>query len=238
LLLVQDLVAEGVLESQALNFRGSSHLMFHFLNTVGLSFRRARARRRPIFEDEECAHFVANVITAYHPYPPHLIVNFDESNWHLVMIDDQMVAVRGAETVCHYYKSDAKANFPFFATIIADGSKLPWILIAKRNTDRCHEQLGSHDSDICDGWHWRSEWSTAPWMTRYLKWLRVRIPQEPLCLIMDQFMTQAAPEIQEEGEEWGIKMIWVPKGETGRYQPLDRRRFGALKSKGKVEWRR
>jgi hypothetical protein len=30
----------------------------------------------------------------------------------------------------------------------------------------------------------------------------------------------------------------VPRDGTGRYQPLDRRIFGALKSKGKAKWRR
>jgi hypothetical protein len=32
------------------------------------------------------------------PLSPHLIVNFDESNGHLVMADDQTVTVRGAKT--------------------------------------------------------------------------------------------------------------------------------------------
>jgi hypothetical protein len=37
------------------------------------------------------------------------------------MAYDQTIAVRGVETVCHYYESDAKASFLCFATIIADG---------------------------------------------------------------------------------------------------------------------
>jgi hypothetical protein len=63
--------------------------MSRFLKKVGLSFRWARAQRRPIRDDEECAHFMVNMITAYHRYSPHLIIDFDESDWHLVMADDQ-----------------------------------------------------------------------------------------------------------------------------------------------------
>jgi hypothetical protein len=109
-----------MLESQALDFKGSHHFMSIFLKRVGLSFRRARDEWPAIFDDEECAHFMANLITAYHHYPPHLIIHFDKSNWHLVMADDQTVDVRGAETVCHYCESDPKANFPFFVTITRD----------------------------------------------------------------------------------------------------------------------
>jgi hypothetical protein len=42
LLLVQDLIAGGVLESQALDFKGLHLFTSNFLKRVGLSFRRAR----------------------------------------------------------------------------------------------------------------------------------------------------------------------------------------------------
>jgi hypothetical protein len=133
----------------------------------------------------------------------------------LVMADDQTIAVRGAETICHDCEGNAKANFWFFATSAADRLKLLLILIAKRKTDRCHEQLGIHDSYICDVWHSPSGWSTVSLMTQYLKWLRAQIPEEPLCLIMDQHTTHTVPEIEDEAEKLGIKIIWLPKGGTG-----------------------
>jgi hypothetical protein len=80
LLLVQDLAAEGVLEFQAPDFKGSYHFMSNFLKKIGLGFRRAGAQRRPILDDEECAYFMANTTTAYRHDPPYLIINFNESN--------------------------------------------------------------------------------------------------------------------------------------------------------------
>jgi hypothetical protein len=44
----------------------------------------------------------------------------------------------GAETACRYCDGNVKANFSFFATITADGSKLPLVPTAKGKTDRCH----------------------------------------------------------------------------------------------------
>jgi hypothetical protein len=148
----------------------------------------------------ECDHFVSLL-------SPYLTISFDESNWHLVMADDQAVAVRGAETVCHPCEGDAKANFSFFAKITADGSRLPLILVTKGKTDRCHKQLGSHDSYIYDASHSSSGWSIVPLMTQYLKWLRAQIPEDTLCLITDQDMTHAAPETEEEAEELRIKIV-------------------------------
>jgi hypothetical protein len=36
----------------------------------------------------------------------------------------------------------------------------------------------------------------------------------------------------------GISIIWIPKGATGIYQPLDRPVFGGLKVKGRAKWRK
>jgi hypothetical protein len=154
------------------------------------------------------------------------------------MADDQTIAVRGVETVCYSCEGHAKAIFSFVATITADGSKLPLILIAKGKIDYSHKQPRSRDYDIYDVWHSPSEWSTVPLMTQYLKGLRAQILEEPVRLITDQYTTHTAPETKNETEELGIKIIWVPKDGTGRYQPLDRRTFDAIKSNGKAKWLR
>jgi hypothetical protein len=72
------------------------------------------------------------------------IVNFDESCWRLVMTSGRTVAERGAETVRRYVNGDTKAGFTFFASILADGTKLPLILFAKGKTPRCHRRFGWH----------------------------------------------------------------------------------------------
>jgi hypothetical protein len=41
------------------------------------------------------------------------IVNFDESNWRLVMASGQVVGERGAEVVHNQTDGDAKTNFSF-----------------------------------------------------------------------------------------------------------------------------
>jgi hypothetical protein len=238
LLLVQDLVARSVLPEICLNFQCSYHFLSRFLRRVGLSFRRARAERRPAVNDEECALFMAQLLTAFQMYPPSNIINFDESNWHLVMSGEQTVANRGDETVHQYTDGDVKANFTFFGTIAADGTKFPLILIAKGRTLRCHKQFGQHAMFHHKIWHSPSGWCTEELMISYLQWLRSTRENEALCLIMDQYPTHTTSDVEDEARRLGIDLIWIPKGATGRYQPLDRRTFGALKSKGKAKWQK
>jgi hypothetical protein len=60
------------------------------------------------------------------------------------MSGDQTLGHCGDEKVRQYADGDCKANFTFFGTIAADGTKFPLILIAKGRTLRCHQQFGQH----------------------------------------------------------------------------------------------
>jgi hypothetical protein len=55
---------------------------------------------------------------------------------------------------------------------------------------------------------------------------------------MDQFTAHQTDSVVATAAALSIKIIWIPKGATGLYQPLDRRPCGALKSKGRARWRR
>jgi hypothetical protein len=70
------------------------------------------------------------------------MVNFDESSWPLMMVSETIVAERGAETVNRFINGDAKAMLTFFASVIADGTKLRLILVAKGKTTLCHKEFG------------------------------------------------------------------------------------------------
>jgi hypothetical protein len=48
-------------------------------------------------------------------FPEANIVNFNESNWRLVMASEQIVGERGTKVVHNYIDGDTKINFSFFA---------------------------------------------------------------------------------------------------------------------------
>jgi hypothetical protein len=162
LALVHDFIAEKVLDDSFLNFKCSRHFLSRFLSRVELSFLKARTARKPVIRDEACVHFLTQLYAAYHRYPPHLTLNFDESNWPIVISREQTVAERDTESVHQYLDGDPKADFSFFATMTADTQKLPLILIAKDKTDRCHKRFGRHDDHEFCVEHSLSGWSTKP----------------------------------------------------------------------------
>ena len=56
-------------------------------------------------------------------------------------------------------------------------------------------------------------------------------------LLLDQFSAHVDKFIKKEAEDKNIKLIYVPKGLTYKYQPLDVLINGILKQKAKKLWR-
>jgi transposase len=236
LMLVQSYVASAQLPESALEFKCSTTYVRRFLRRNGLSYRRARPARRPEIDENEVEEFTVSFYASYEVFGPPAIVNFDESSWRLVMTSDRTVAQRGAESVRRYVNGDIKATFTFLASIVADGTKLPLTLIAKGKTTRSHRQLGRHDTFPHQIWHSPSGWCNGELMLQFLQWLRTQIEAPEICLVLDQFHAHDTPEVHEMAQAHNIHLLFVPRGGTGRYQPLDRRVFGALKAKGRAKW--
>jgi hypothetical protein len=76
---IQSMVAKNLLLPTIFNFKWSNHFLNKFLRRRGLSFRRARAGRRPETDDEECAIFMVTLKKMARDFPEASIRNFDES---------------------------------------------------------------------------------------------------------------------------------------------------------------
>jgi hypothetical protein len=167
-MILYSLIAEKRLLDTTLNFKCSNQFLKKFLHLRGLSFRTARAARRPEINDEECSVFLCALQKAHEEFPPDYIINFDESNWHLVTSGDEVVDEIGPEVVHNYADGDSKANLTFFASILADGSRLPLSLITRGTTERCHKQFGDHYGYEHEIWHSPRGWSIKSLMERSL----------------------------------------------------------------------
>jgi hypothetical protein len=76
LTLVQNLVAQRILDDSFLNFKYLSHFLSRFLSRVARSFRLAQLMKQPVIDNVECVHFLAQLTAAHHRYPSHLLLNF------------------------------------------------------------------------------------------------------------------------------------------------------------------
>jgi hypothetical protein len=152
------------------------------------------------------------------------------------MCEARTVAERGSESVNRFVNGDVKAVFTFFASIQPEGTKPPLILVAKGKTDRRHNQLGVHHGFVYDIWHGPTGWCNEVLMIASFSWLRQRVTVTHISLILDQYDAHATPAVHRAGWALGIELISVPRGRRGKYQPLDRRTFGALKAIGRARW--
>jgi hypothetical protein len=154
----------------------------------------------------------------------------------LVTVSERTVAEQSAETVNRFINGDVKATFTFFTSVIADSTKFPPILVAKSKTTRRHKQFGRHHAYPHEIWHSPNGRCTEVSMVQYLHWPRHQIMALEICLLLDQFDAQDTPTVHDEASKLNIHLIFIPKGGTGKYKPLDRRVSGALKSKGRMKW--
>jgi hypothetical protein len=138
--------------------------------------------------------------------PAEPILNFDESNWRLVVASEKSSAERGAEVVPRLTGAVSKVSFTFFATCAGDGSKFPLILLAKGKPERCREQFGSvgHPHEV---WHSPSGCCRELLVVHYLYWLRNWFPDGPLYCIMDQFRGHKTDQVSSTAAELTIEII-------------------------------
>jgi hypothetical protein len=145
LMLTQSHVSSGNLPESALNFKCSTTHMRRFLKRNGLSFRRARPSRRPNLDEPEVTEFIFSFHIFREIFGQTALVSFDESSWRLVMTSKRTIAERGTEVANRYVNGDMRVAFTFFASVVADGTRLSLVLVAKGRTARCHKKFGEHE---------------------------------------------------------------------------------------------
>jgi hypothetical protein len=222
-----------------MEFTCTRHFLTNYMKRNQLSYRCTRAARRPAINPDEVERYHTELAEIHKTIPWDHIVNADESFWLVLYLPQKTVAPTGIETVKVEIDGDPKAGLTIMGAITAAGTKLPLFLIAKGLTRRCHEQFG----DVADRFpayiaHSRSGWVSQAVFNEYLSFVRLQIPDGQICLVLDQYPTHGTDESEAEAARLGIRLIKVPKGATGIWQPLDRRIYGAMKSKARARWAR
>jgi hypothetical protein len=123
------------------------------------------------------------------------------------------------------------------ATISAAGERLPLWIIAKgktyRSEQKYHRVAISRDIHIT---HSTNGWTDASVAEAYLRYMRQRMGRKHFVLIWDVFAAHRERHVLAIAERLNIKLIFIPAGQTDRFQPLDRRVFGPMKERAKEEF--
>ena len=98
------------------------------------------------------------------------------------------------------------------------------------------KQLGHHPNFSNKVIHTESGWMSSGGFLEYLQWIREVVQNEKIYLLVDQYPTHFTEDAKVAAQKMNIILIPIPKGGTDRYQPLDRRIFGIMKSMGAAMW--
>jgi hypothetical protein len=141
------------------------------------------------------------------------------------------------ETVKIKTARSEKEFFTAFGAISADGTKLPLWIITRGRTSRSHAKFGDHDEGGVRITHSESGWCTEDVMVAYLEWIHNNAAQSfPCALVLDAHPSDRKARVQQQAKELEIELFFVPAGGTARFQPLDLRIFGELKSRARAEF--
>ena len=209
-----------------------------FMHRHRLSLRVPHVRRRTAPNDEKVAEFLLDMDVAFLQLPDNLIFNVDETCWRLINGPVKTLAVVGQEEVVVETACDPKSDITVIAAVSKAGDRLPLYILGKGTTKRCLEKyyrspvlrkhFASH-SIIFD--YSPSGWSDREVMIRYLSWLRDFAGQRIIHVLWDVHASHRHGDVRQWAAQHDVGLTFIPPGQTGTWQPLDRRVFGDLKSR-------
>ena len=147
-------------------------------------------------------------------------------------------------TTIHIKGEQSKVNIlgnekeGFTATLIISygGNMLRPILTAKGKTKLCLKKYDLDNTKIL------GTCSNNGWVNNGI--IRIALDEiynttngKPSALLLDQFTIHTDDFVKDKAKKRNIELIYVPKGLTSKYQPLDVLINGILKQKAKKLWR-
>ena len=230
------LTAEGRTVHGA-DFVAGRALVSGFLQRQGLSYRKPHLKRRSDPDDDSVGDFIQRIEMVFHQFPPSLIINVDETCWRLFNGPIRTVAPTGADSVHVISKATMKTDITVIAACTAAGDRLPLWLVTEGKGKLCEQKFRNsvklrHAIDrklFVD--HSVSGWSTRDVMLRYLKWLKKHVEGRLVHVVWDLYSSHRDTQVVDFAASQDIGLTFIPAGQTGEWQPLDRRIFGSLKQR-------
>ena len=145
------------------------------------------------------------------------------------------IHIKGEQSKVNVYGNE-KEGFTITLIISYDGDMLLPILTAKGKTKLCLKKYELNDTQIV-GTYSNNGWVNNGILKIALEQIYIKTEGKKSVLLLDQYSVHISDFIKEEAKKKNIKLIYVPKGLTYKYQPLDVLINGILKQKAKKFWR-
>ena len=215
----------------------------NFMRRHGFSMRRFHVQRRSKPDDAEVSSFIAEHEIALDQFLPEDIVNMDETSWKV--LNNRMVTVAhvGQDEVSCGFNASSKQCITVIASVTRAGERLPLWAIVRGDSDQAAQKVRDDprlQPEVQRGnlivVHSHNGWTTADIAIQYIRWLHKRNNKSHKYLIWDMFSAHQAQKVKEMAAKKHVHLAFVPRGQTGTWQPLDYRIFGSLKQKAKARF--
>ena len=216
-------------------FCASTTFVSDFMERNNLSYRKPHAERRTNISDEYVQIFQDKLKIIFQKYPKERIFNMDETCWKISNTPAKVIHKIGVPTIKIQSVQNEKLTLTAIATIDANGSKLPLWIIAKGKTNRSEKKFGKSNENLIFT-HTERGWANDEVLISYLEWIHNKANGEPCALVWDIFPAHQAENVKLKAQELQIELIFVPAGGTSKYQPLDVKVFGELKSRARKKF--
>ena len=132
-----------------LHFNASIKFILNLKKILRYSSLRFHPKRRPKHMISTIIDFIIRSRSIFQKkVERNRILNCDESFWRQIEYFSRTWAPTGSDNVSIMTKTDPKSGFTFLATICADGSLLPLVLIASGKTTRVEDNWFGHGRHI------------------------------------------------------------------------------------------
>ena len=163
--------------------------------------------------------------------------NFDETKNNNINVSKTTIHIKGTDNAKIYVKNNEKEGVTAGLIINAAGEILKPIIIAKGKTKKCLNKYKLNNDNII-GTYSNNGWINNGIMKVVLDLINIKTNNNKACLLLDQFNAHTSESTKEYAATKNIELIFIPKGYTYKYQPLDVGIFSIIKQKSKSIWRK
>ena len=212
-------------------FCASEKYIDKFMERYKISLQTPHLSRRSKIDAEYEQTFLSRMHVLLDEYQPNRIYNADETSWRLVCLPEKVLSPIGSGEAKLSTNANVKACVTAVFVINAAGESFPIWVLEKGKTERCVRKYGDiSDVVFC---HTTNGWVKEEITIRLLEEIRNHAGDDAACLILDVYSAHRTESVLKRAKKLKIELIFIPAGGTGKYQPLDYRLLGEMKSRAK-----
>ena len=218
-------------------FKNSQGWCDNFKNRWNLSSRKIQISRiaSQVPTEDEIIAFTDEYEKLHDEVGPDNFYNMDETTWRSINASATTVRPRGSGPAKISTPNNEKEGCSVAITASAAGILLKPVVIAKGKTNRALIKFKLADNFI--GAYSNNGWMNNGIMKLIIDHIFSKSNNKKSVLLIDKHPSHTSDFIKEYASAKNIYIFYVPVGMTSKYQPLDLKVNGILKSVARKLWR-